>query len=82
MQWVAALKEWIRQFHELPPGNCEVLIIQGTDDNTVDWHYNLNVIAQKFPNSSVHYIPDGGHQLVNESKPLRNEMFGEIDHFI
>jgi alpha-beta hydrolase superfamily lysophospholipase len=84
MQWVTALKEWISRFHKLAPvgDDCEVLIIQGTDDNTVDWHYNLGVIAQKFPDCRVHYVPDGRHQLVNESKSLRREMFREIDNFI
>jgi len=83
MQWVTALKDWISRFQELASvSNCEVLIIQGTDDNTVDWHYNLEVIAEKFPISRVHYVPDGRHQLVNESEPLRNEMFAEIDRFI
>ena len=82
MLWVTALKEWIIQFHELPVSSQVFLIIQGTDDNTVDWHYNLGVVAQKFPNSRVRYIPEARHQLVNESEPLRNEMFGEIDRFI
>jgi lysophospholipase len=83
MQWVTALKEWIIRFHELASVSaCEVLVIQGTDDNTVDWRYNLGVIERKFPNSRVHYITDGRHQLVNESEPLRREMLGEIDRFI
>lgn len=82
MLWVTALKEWIRQFHDLPSSNCEILIIQGTDDNTLDWRYNLGVITQKFPNSKKRYIFDGRHQLVNESEPLRNELFSEIDRFI
>jgi lysophospholipase len=83
MLWVTALKEWINQFHALPMADdCEVLVIQGTDDNTVDWRYNIGVIAQKFSNRSVYYIPEGRHQLVNESEPLRREMFAEIDRFI
>lgn len=82
MVWVTALKEWIGQFHDLPSSNCETLIIQGTDDSTLDWRYNLGVIAQKFPNSRIRYISGGRHQLVNESQPLRNELFSEIDGFI
>ncbi len=82
LQWVTALKKWLVRFEKLPSSQSEILVIQGTNDHTVDWRYNLPVISQKFPNSEIRYIPDGMHQLVNESERLRDDMFDEIDQFL
>ncbi len=44
-----------------------ISIIQGTADNTVDWHYNIPVLQHHFNNSHLHYVEGAGHHLVNEA---------------
>jgi alpha-beta hydrolase superfamily lysophospholipase len=71
LRWLAALRRWLSdlQAHDLGVGPA--LVIQGDADGTVDWRYNLPVIAQLFPGSRIEYIPGAGHQLANESAAIR-----------
>lgn len=80
VEWVGAMKAWIDKMADLGNGEspkCErpLLIIQGTDDKTVDWEYNLPQIEQVFAKVKVELIENGRHQLVNESKPYREQAF-------
>ncbi len=79
MRWVTALKAWIVEFHLLPASLLSIVVIQGTDDHTVDWPYNMKVVREKFPNLTIRYLAVGRHQLVNESEPFRKSMFDLID---
>ncbi|MGK0500939.1 MAG: lysophospholipase [Oceanicoccus sp.] len=79
LQWVAALQQWIPQFIHKPPLRFSPLIIQGKQDKTVDWKFNVPLIKQKFPNAKSYYLQRGRHQLVNESEEIRAPMFTAID---
>jgi alpha-beta hydrolase superfamily lysophospholipase len=69
LAWLGAMDEWystckkVRAHHNTP-----LSIIQGTDDMTVDWHYNINALCHIFPNHSVYYVDGAKHHLVNESQ--------------
>jgi|TARA_Y100000310_G_scaffold262094_1_gene271685 lysophospholipase len=79
LRWVTALKDWIGEFNELPTSALRVTVIQGTEDRTVDWKYNMKVVSEKFPNLTIHYLSGARHHLVNESEPYRKKMFAFID---
>ena len=82
LRWVGAMKAWHRQFLGFPPKDDVVLIVQGTEDMTVAWRYNVPVIQKKLPNAQVEYIAGAGHQLVNESDRYRIAAFARISrHF-
>jgi len=80
MRWAAAMAEWIKDFDSFPIQNRSMLIVQGDDDQTVDFEYNLPTIKEKFPAAKIKMLKDARHQLVNESEPYRQpmlEMIGE-----
>jgi alpha-beta hydrolase superfamily lysophospholipase len=79
IRWVTALKDWLREFSLLPASSLRIVVIQGTDDQTVDWSYNMERVREKFPGATIHYLPGGRHQLVNESEPFRKRLFGLLD---
>lgn len=79
LDWVSALKAWLHCFDKLPPSEYAPLVIQGKQDTTVDWRYNLPVIEQKFPNAKIFYLQQGRHHLVNESEAIRQKMYAAID---
>lgn len=81
VRWVGAMKRWDAQFCHWQPLDKPVLIIQGTDDQTVAWCYNLKQLQSKLPNAQVHLIQNAGHQLVNERSDLRNQVFAQISRF-
>ena len=53
-----------------------MLVIQGQEDETVDWQHNVAVLQKKFPRMSMSYLPTLRHQVVNEIESLRDEVFG------
>jgi len=82
VRWVGAMKAWDQQFRRFPPLERSLLVVQGTDDLTVAWRYNLQQIQRALPNARIELIPGAGHQLVNESSDLRAQVFTAINrHF-
>ena len=55
-----------------------VYIIQGTDDNVVDWRYNTAFLERKMANISRTYVKGAKHQSINERSDLRNRVFTAI----
>ncbi|MBL4584089.1 MAG: alpha/beta hydrolase [Pseudomonadales bacterium] len=82
LQWVTALKRWLKEFRRLPQSQLSPVVIQGKADRTVDWQYNIPKIQGKFRQPQIHYLEEGRHHLVNESSPIRDEMFKVVDEII
>ncbi|QQD18003.1 alpha/beta hydrolase [Spongiibacter nanhainus] len=83
VSWVGALKAWLPWFHALAPQpDCKVLILQGDNDDTVDWRYNLPVIRDKFPAYREVAIPGARHHLVKEGESYRAKVWSACDGFL
>lgn len=77
--WTKALFEWNRRAETFEPrDDCEVHILQGEADSTVDWKFNLAFLGEKFPRSTVDRFEGGEHQLLNEAPPLRSAVLEEL----
>jgi len=81
VSWVGALKRWLSglQFTDLGVGPA--LVIQGREDSTVDWRYNMRRIETLFPGSTIEYLPEAGHHLANESERWRNLYLASINAY-
>ncbi|MEH6470436.1 MAG: alpha/beta hydrolase [Halopseudomonas sp.] len=77
--WVGAMKRWVPGFLSLPGADYPTLIIQGQQDTTVDWRYNLKILEQKFPRSQTLLIDNARHQLANESASIRDQYVNWLD---
>ncbi|MFT5721291.1 MAG: alpha-beta hydrolase superfamily lysophospholipase [Motiliproteus sp.] len=78
--WIGAMKRWIAEFERLPSTNAyQPLLIQGQQDDTVDWRYNLPLLQQKFPRLQRLLLPDARHQLANEAAGIRREYLDWLD---
>ena len=77
--WVGALKQWLKVFEQYDCCDAGVTIVQGGEDTTVDWRYNLNKIETKFPNARVYMLPEARHHLVNESIEIRAQLLSILD---
>lgn len=82
LSWVGALKKWLPWFHARPPSMAKVLVIQGDADETVDWRYNLPVIADKFPRRQLVMLPGARHHLVKEGERFRAQLWQACDGFL
>lgn len=82
MDWVQAMVDYQRRFQAAPIGSECLHIIQGTEDGTVDWQYNLHKITEKFPESRSYMVDEARHHLVNESAPYRERIFSLVSEII
>lgn len=78
VRWVGALKRWIPRMEAHAPLDFPLVVVQGDEDGTVDWRHNLRVIREKFPLATIHVIPQGRHQLVNESPEFRERALAHV----
>jgi len=81
VEWVGALREWVPQMESRGAikDDIRVIIIQGTDDTTVDWEFNLDAYRRLFPLAKVITIDGAGHHLVGESEEYRTKVFAVLD---
>ncbi len=71
LAWIAALERWLAGLVIEDLGAGPVLLVQGDNDHTVDWRWNLPRYQRLFPGSEVFMVPGAGHQLANEAEPIR-----------
>jgi len=79
--WIGALIRWVGRFKRARIALSPV-VIQGGEDETIDWQYNLKMIKQNFQTPKVHFIPEARHQLVNESLEIRQQVFAYLDRYL
>ena len=82
VQWVRAMKHWLDNFARQPTVPVRTLLIQGKQDTTVDWRYNVPQLIQKLPNCQTEYLPDALHHLVNETPAIRSQLWQLMDDFL
>jgi alpha-beta hydrolase superfamily lysophospholipase len=86
--WLGAMEEWTEKIKQpslqtsSPSQSFSTLIIQGDDDQTVDWEYNLEQIKRCLPDSKIEPVPGGKHQLVNESEEYWNKVEQLLAEFL
>ncbi|MBT8145339.1 MAG: alpha/beta hydrolase [Gammaproteobacteria bacterium] len=81
VDWVRSLKIYLQRFESAASSDIPLHIVQGTEDTTVDWRYNLPRLTEKFPAARTHVIEGARHHLVNEAAEYRERIFaivGEI----
>ena len=67
LRWVRSMFSWEKQFQKFNNIDLDCLVIQGDNDDTVDWRYNIKLIKEKFSGARVEIISDARHHLVCES---------------
>lgn len=82
LRWIGALKRWLAGLSLEDLGVGPVLVVQGRKDGTVDWQYNMDAIARLYPGTRIHYLPDAGHQLANESSAIREQYYQVLDEHL
>lgn len=82
VQWVGALARWIPHIEQAEARDISPIIIQGDNDQTVDWKHNLAVLEDKFNQPQLCLLPGAGHHLVNEQAHYREQSFNFIEQFL
>lgn len=82
LAWVTALRKWLADLEQRDLGVGPALVIQGDNDLTVDWPYNLDVIQKLYPETEIEYLAGAGHQLANESPALLARYLGVVQQYL
>ena len=80
--WVTSLIAWADSFEQFDQSRLSPVVIQGGEDVTVDWRYNLAAIDRKFSSPKVHMLPQARHHLVNEAAELRDQIFAILASYL
>ncbi len=75
LSWIDAVLAWNDFIEKRKPSNVVVNIVQGTNDYSVMWKYNLSFLKKNLPNCSIELIKNGRHHLVNETKEFQQPMW-------
>lgn len=75
LNWVKALMRWIPELERQSPLAYPVGLVQGGQDKTVHWRYNLPVYQRLFPDVRVLQMPGAHHHLVNDNSSHQSEMY-------
>ena len=78
VNWIGAMLGWVTLIEAGEPQHIDLTVIQGTEDETVDWPHNLSVLGQLFPRLDVELIEAGRHHLANEGLPWRQQVFDKV----
>lgn len=81
LAWVKAMHHWVARLPKYDPLMIKTCIVQGTEDKTIDWRYNIPDFSQIYINHQVHYVYEGYHNLCNESAVYRKLAFDYIMNF-
>jgi alpha-beta hydrolase superfamily lysophospholipase len=76
--WISAMAEWVEEIENHSGSAFPVNLIQGDEDGTLDWQYNLKLLKNKLPNMRLNLIEGAGHHMVNEREDLREKIFAAI----
>lgn len=84
--WVGAMIHWAEEFTDISTNEASahvpMLIVQGTDDQTVDFEYNIPHIKNKFPVCHVTYVGGAMHHLACESDIYREQVLKNVSDFL
>ncbi|WP_052144559.1 alpha/beta hydrolase [Halalkalibacter okhensis] len=75
VSWLHALGDWLKKESYEKREDISFLMVQGSEDRTVDVAYGEKQVKFMYPNSQMIRIDQGSHQLFNEETVIRNQIF-------
>jgi len=82
IRFLDALRDWNQRIQGYATVTQSILVIQGTDDDVVDWKYNLEFLRTKIIGLEIELVEGAKHQLVNENQALRQRVFDHLFEYI
>ena len=81
--WLDAMDRWSKKARNLPQYTLgSSVIIQGSQDSTIDWRYSMLVYNTLFPFGAYHYIEGAEHKLINETEPYWQQVTELLDRYL
>jgi len=82
IKWINAMFKWDKKIANAKTSQRQVLVIQGTKDNIIDWKFNIKFILSKFSRAEIELIENARHELFNESEKIRYDVFSQLKGYL
>jgi lysophospholipase len=81
LSWLNALYRWNDRLADYAPSACPVMVIQGTEDDVLDWRSNVSLLREKLAAGRFELIEGARHQLFNEAAAFRRPALESVFSF-
>lgn len=82
VSWINAVIQWNKFIERTEESDIAINTVQGTEDYSVIWQYNMGFLKRKFPNGAIEIIPNARHHMVNETEEFQQPMWDFFDQQI
>lgn len=82
LRWVASMLRWEQHMQALPACRFPLTLVQGGQDATVDWRYNVGFIQRKTFVEKQIDIVEASHHLANEREDWREQVLSAMDRYL
>lgn len=82
LQWLASMMHWEAHMQTMPACRYPVSVVQGDQDETVDWRFNIDYVRSHVFIEGYTEIAGAAHHLANEREELREQCLRALDRYV
>ena len=82
LQWLGSMIRWEAHMAAMPPCRYPVSLVQGDQDETVDWRFNTAYVRSHAFIESYVEVAGAAHHLANEREDLRAKCLAALDRYL
>lgn len=82
LRWVGSAIRWEARMQAMAGCRFPITVVQGQEDETVDWRYNVGFIREHFFLERLIELPGAAHHLANEREDLREQVMAALDRHV
>ncbi|MEL0027758.1 MAG: alpha/beta hydrolase [Perlucidibaca sp.] len=82
LRWVGSAIRWEARMQAMPGCRFPLTLVQGLEDETVDWRYNVEFVREHCFLERLIEVPGASHHLANEREDLREQVMAALDRHV
>lgn len=82
LQWLGSMMHWEAHMQAMPACRYPVSVVQGDQDETVDWRFNIAYVRSHVFVEGYTEVAGAAHHLANEREDLREQCLRALDRYV
>lgn len=82
LRWLGSMIRWEARMQTMPSALFTLSVVQGDQDETVDWRFNVNYVGERTLVEAYIEVPNASHHLANERNDLREQCLRALDRYL
>lgn len=82
LQWLGSMMSWEAHMQAMPACRYPVSVVQGDQDETVDWRFNIDYVRSHVFIEGYTEVVGAAHHLANEREDLREQCLRALDRYV